>query len=94
MSSAFEISPSGPLFGLKTLLAEGVPGQREQALLAQYGLSLEDFKVPGLKIQGARRPYRFKLKNAKIWWDDGLMVSFELEPGAYATMVMHELMKA
>jgi tRNA pseudouridine13 synthase len=89
----FEISPSGPLFGPKTLLAEGEPGQRERAILTARGLSLADFKLPGLKIQGARRPYRIEVKQAKTWWDDGLMVGFELQPGAYATTVMAEIMK-
>lgn len=89
----FEISPSGPMFGLKTLLAEGNPGHKERTLLAEYNLTLDDFKGPGLKIRGARRPYRFKLQDAKAWWDDGLMVSFTLEPGSYATTVMAEVMK-
>jgi tRNA pseudouridine13 synthase len=89
----FEISPSGPLFGPKALLAEGEPGQREQAILTTRGLSKDDFRVPGLKIRGARRPYRFNLKDANVWWDDGLLVSFELPPGAYATTVMAEIMK-
>ncbi len=89
----FEISPSGPLFGLKTLLAEGNPGRQERAILAKHDLSLENFKVPGLKIRGARRPYRIRLQDANIWWNQGIMVSFELQPGAYATTVMAELMK-
>jgi tRNA pseudouridine13 synthase len=89
----FEISPSGPLFGPKVLLAEGEPGQREQAILATRGLTKDDFRVPGLKIRGARRPYRFKIKDAKTWWEDGLWISFELPPGAYATTVMAEIMK-
>ena len=89
----FEISPSGPLFGPKTLLAEAEPGQRERAILAAKSLTIDNFKAPGLKIQGARRPYRFNLKQAKTWWDDGLMISFELQPGAYATTVMAEIMK-
>jgi tRNA pseudouridine13 synthase len=92
-ADSFEISPSGPLFGLKTLLAEGNPGQQERAILAKHDLSPEDFKMPGLKIRGARRPYRIRLKDAKIWWNEGLMVSFELQPGAYATTVMAEIMK-
>jgi tRNA(Glu) U13 pseudouridine synthase TruD len=33
------------------------------------------------------------VKNPKIWWDDGLVASFELPPGAYATTVMAEIMK-
>jgi tRNA pseudouridine13 synthase len=92
-ADCFEISPSGPLFGVKTLMAQGQPGQREQSVLQARGLSLEDFKIPGLKIQGARRSYRIQVKQAKTWWDNGLWVSFELQPGAYATTVMAEIMK-
>ena len=89
----FEISPSGPLFGPKCLLAEGEAGEREKAILAAKDLTVEDFRVPGLKLQGARRPYRIELKQPRLWWDKGLMVSFELQPGAYATTVMAEVMK-
>lgn len=89
----FEISPSGPLFGPKLLMATGQPGHREQQMLTAHDLTLDDFKVPGLKIRGLRRPFRFPLKQAQVWWDDGLMLSFELPPGAYATTVMAEIMK-
>ncbi len=92
-ADCFEISPSGPLFGPKTLLAKREPGRRERAILAEQRLVLENFKIPGLKIRGVRRPYRFKVKHAKTWWDQGLMVSFELQPGTYATTVMAEIMK-
>ncbi|MDM8529209.1 tRNA pseudouridine(13) synthase TruD [Anaerolineales bacterium HSG24] len=91
--ASFEISPSGPMYGTKTLLAEGLPGVREQAILTKYGLSLDDFSLPRLRIRGNRRPYRFKLTDPKVWWDEGVMVSFELPPGAYATTVMAEVMK-
>jgi hypothetical protein len=91
---SFEISPSGPLFGPKLLVAEELPGQREQACLAKHALTLEDFKIPGLKLRGGRRPYRFIIKNTKVdWAAEVLSVSFELPPGAYATVVMAELMK-
>ncbi len=89
----FKISPSGPLFGPKALPAAGKPGLREQAILAEYKLSPQDFTVSGVKVRGARRPYRFELKTPNIWFDDGLMISFELQPGAYATTVMSEIMK-
>jgi len=92
-ADAFEISPSGPLFGTKTLMPQGEPGQREQAMLDQHDLTLEHFKLPGLKLRGERRPYRFPLTDPKVWWDDGLMLSFELPPGTYATTVMAEVMK-
>ena len=89
----FEISPSGPLFGRRTLLAEGSPGEKERAVLAEQNLTPDNFKVTGLKIRGGRRPYRFKLKDARLWWDEDLMIAFELQPGAYATTVMAEIMK-
>ncbi|MCG3210460.1 MAG: tRNA pseudouridine synthase D [Anaerolineae bacterium] len=92
-ADSFEISPSGPLYGPKALLAEHDPGCRERELLAAHNLTVDSFKVAGLKIRGARRPYRFELKQPNIWWDDGLMVSFELPPGAYATTVLAEIMK-
>ncbi len=89
----FEISPSGPLFGPKMLQATGEPGEREKAVLAEEGLTGQDFKIPGLKVRGGRRPYRIQVKAVTVRWDEGLLVSFELEPGAYATTVMAEIMK-
>jgi tRNA pseudouridine13 synthase len=90
----FEISPSGPLFGPKCLLAEGTPGERERAALAESGLSLETFRLPGIKMKGARRPYRVPLSDVQVGWDDGLMLQFRLPPGSYATEVMREVMKS
>jgi tRNA pseudouridine13 synthase len=89
----FEISPSGPLFGPKCLLAEGVPGQQERAALEESGLSLAEFRLPGLKFKGARRPFRIPLADGQVGWDDGLMIGFRLPPGSYATGVLREVMK-
>jgi tRNA(Glu) U13 pseudouridine synthase TruD len=33
------------------------------------------------------------LAEPNIWWDDGIMVAFELPPGGYATMVLREITK-
>ncbi len=89
----FEISPSGPLYGPKVLLAEGRPGEREQDLLKESGLSLDEFRLRGIKLKGARRPYRIPLTEVQIGWEDGLMLSFRLPPGSYATEVLREVMK-
>jgi tRNA pseudouridine13 synthase len=89
----FEISPSGPLFGPKTLLAEDRPGQQEQDLLRESGLSLDDFRLPGVKFKGARRPFRLPLSEVQVGWDDGLMLHFRLPSGGYATEVLREVMK-
>jgi tRNA pseudouridine13 synthase len=89
----FEISPSGPLFGPNCLLAEGAPGTCERALLAESGLSLETFRLPGIKMKGARRPYRVPIDAVAVSWDDGLLLQFRLPPGSYATEVLREVMK-
>jgi len=89
----FEISPSGPLFGPKTLLAEGRPGRQEREMLGESGLSLDEFRVPGVKLKGARRPFRFPLADVQVGWEDGLLLSFRLPPGSYATEVLREVMK-
>ena len=92
-ADAFEISPTGPLFGPKMLAAQGLPGEQEQAILHEQGLTPDDFDIRGVKIRGARRPYRLKIKNPGIWWDAGIVISFDLEPGNYATTVLAEIMK-
>ena len=89
----FEISPAGPLFGPKLLLAQGQPGQREQDILAQSGLSLDDFRLPGVRLDGARRPYRVPLSEVGVDWQEGLVLRFQLPAGSYATQVLREVMK-
>jgi tRNA pseudouridine13 synthase len=89
----FEISPSGPLFGPKLLQAEALPGQREADMLADSGLSLAEFRLPGTKMKGARRPFRVPLADIQVSWDDGLVLQFQLPPGSYATGVLREVMK-
>ena len=92
---AFEISPSGPLYGRKLKFAEGRQGDVECEVLARAGLTLDDFKGPLAKaMRGARRPMRFPLRDATVEFDDGLVLSFSLPKGCYATTVLAEVMKA
>jgi len=94
-ADAFEISPTAPLYGAKTPLAAGAPGEREQALLDAEQLPEDAFKLPGgLSLQGERRPLRVPLQEATVAQRDGkLEVSFCLPRGSYATTVMREIMK-
>jgi len=92
-ADTFEISPAGPMFGTKYLLAQGEPGARETTLLAKEGVTAKDFDVPRVNFRGERRPYRIPLRDANLWWDDGIVLAFHLPPGVYATMVMREVMK-
>ncbi len=90
----FEISPTGPLFGYRMMQAEGRQGELEREILAQEGLTLEDFRVGGgIKARGERRALRFPIHEPEIWFDEGLMFRFWLPRGCYATTVMAEIIK-
>jgi tRNA pseudouridine13 synthase len=92
----FEISPTGPLFGSKLLRATGGPGKLEDEVLMEERLVLEDFaRFPRLKLRGARRPLRVSIGEVCVeeTREKDLEVAFELPPGAYATVVLREIMK-
>ncbi|UCE61231.1 MAG: tRNA pseudouridine(13) synthase TruD [Phycisphaerales bacterium] len=97
---AFEISPTGPLFGRRMMEASGGPGDVEVAVLSEIGLAKGQVRSQdGARLDGARRPLRVPLAEAKM--DDGeddsgyfLRLSFKLPPGAYATNVTRELCKS
>jgi tRNA pseudouridine13 synthase len=88
----FEISATGPMVGAEMRWPEGEALALEQAAMARAGLDaakLERFRRAG---EGTRRPYRFQLVEATVASDaDGLLLSFVLPAGAYATIVMREL---
>jgi tRNA pseudouridine13 synthase len=93
---AFEISPSAPIFGTHCPLAEGEPGNRERAFLAATGLSLEDFEVGGgIRAKGKRRSVRIPLREVTLepMEEDAYRIGFTLPPGAFATVVMREILK-
>ena len=92
---AFEISPSGPLYGHKLKFAEGKPGEIEREVLAAEGITLEAFKSRvAQSLRGARRPLRFPISDVSVGFDQGLLLSFFLPKGCYATTVLREVMKA
>jgi tRNA pseudouridine13 synthase len=93
-AAAFEVSPAGPLFGPKmTAAAQGV-GEAEAKLLVEEGVTLDDFRRGGDETQGGRRSYRVLLAEPSLEVDgEDLLLSFGLTRGAYATEVLHELLK-
>lgn len=92
--ASFEVSPAGPLFGPKMTAAAHAVAEAEAKLLADEGVTLEDFKRGGDETQGGRRPYRVRLGNPSLEVDgEDLVLTFELPKGAYATEVLHELLK-
>jgi tRNA pseudouridine13 synthase len=92
----FEISPSGPIVAERSTLATGRPGEIEQAVLAEKGIAQADFtRVRALRLRGDRRPLRVPLSDIAVSpVGDDLEIRFTLPSGAYATIVLGEIMKA
>lgn len=90
-----EISPTGPLFGCRMTLPGGTARRREEALLDEHGLTLDQFELPGgLRMEGERRPFRVTVGEPVVAESgDGLTIAFSLPKGSYATVVMDEIMK-
>jgi tRNA pseudouridine13 synthase len=100
-ADAFEISPSGPLFGRRTTLPSGQPLEIELAVLAGADHTLEDFQARGraLEWQGGRRPLRFppsewRAASGADEHGDFVELAFALPPGCYATSVLREILKS
>ena len=93
----FEISPTGVLFGSRVSWATGEPGEVERAVVTEVGATPEGLAraAKACGFRGERRSLRIPLTDLD-WALDGsvLTLSFSLPPGAYATSVLRELMKA
>jgi tRNA(Glu) U13 pseudouridine synthase TruD len=46
-----------------------------------------------MKLRGARRPLRIPLHEVGLSYDEGIVLSFTLPPGCYATTVLAEVQK-
>ena len=98
-AAAFEISPTGPIFGYKMTQAEGEVGRLEQSILDAEPVDLGHFgRLRGMKCHGARRPLRFRPEDLVVEPGEdefGLFVElrFTLAAGCYATMVLREVCK-
>jgi len=94
---AFEISPTGPLFGHRMTQPHGAPREIEDAVLADEHLTLDDWRAAGgHNTRGGRRPLRFQPHDAavSVAHDDAgpcIELNFFLESGCYATTVLREI---
>lgn len=89
---------TGPMFGHKMMAPpSGSPAsEREQAVIAEEGLEPADFAVLGKLAEGTRRPLTVPLAAAEVRAAEepnAIVLSFTLPPGAYATLVLGEVMK-
>lgn len=93
---AFEISPTGPIFGTKMRSPRGEPGEIERAAMVDVGVpEIDSRTLPrGLRLFGDRRALRIRPAALSGHWTDtpgALELRFDLPPGCYATVVLAEL---
>ena len=87
--TAGEIVYTGPIYGFKMKPATHAAGEKEAALLGQFGLTPEDFRQ--YRSPGSRREAILNLTDLTLAEvDDGLSLTFTLPSGAYATTVLRE----
>jgi tRNA pseudouridine13 synthase len=93
-AKAFEISPTGPIFGTRTLEPAGAVAAREKRVLAEHGIDLEKLRVPrGIRLRGARRALRMRPEDATLSAvEGGIRLRFTLPSGSYATVLVEELL--
>ncbi len=91
--AAWEISPTGPMFGYKLMEAEAEAGAIEDEILSAVDLTPEDFRK--VRARGLRRPLRYNPEGLSWEMEDErtLVVHFFAPKGSYATMLLDELMK-
>jgi tRNA pseudouridine13 synthase len=83
---------TGPMFGAKMMWAEDREAEHEIRTIEALGLDPDAFKC--LKSPGTRRPALLHLEDLCIEpASTGLLFTFALPSGAYATTVMREFMR-
>ncbi|MGF1634044.1 MAG: tRNA pseudouridine(13) synthase TruD [Phycisphaerae bacterium] len=97
-ADAFEISPTGCLFGTKLLRPERAALELEEAVLASHGITQMRFEKGYDQPPGERRPLRVKASDASLAagvdeLGDYITLAFTLPPGAFATSFVRELTK-
>jgi tRNA pseudouridine13 synthase len=92
-AAAWEISATGPIYGYKMMQAQADAAEIEDRVIDAIGLDLAAFRP--VRARGLRRPLRYNPEGLTWSWEDPrtLMVSFFAPKGAFATMLLAELMK-
>ena len=92
---AHETVMTGPMFGPKMKPTTDEPATREQRVLDAAQLSPDAFRRYGHLTDGTRRPLLVRPDDLQISAvPDGLLFEFALPSGCYATVLLHEFMKA
>jgi tRNA pseudouridine13 synthase len=95
-AARFELSAAGPLFGTRLLEAAGAAAARERAVLAAHGIPERLRLPPGVRLRGARRPFRMRPEEVRSerLGPDAVRLAFRLPPGSYATVLVAALFAA
>ncbi|MBM4103949.1 MAG: tRNA pseudouridine(13) synthase TruD [Planctomycetes bacterium] len=95
----FEISPTGPLYGLRMTRLTDAAGEIENPILDRRNLTEDHLRrIKNFGARGGRRPLRFLPKDVSIRGDkdaygDFLELAFTLDSGCYATILLREITK-
>jgi tRNA pseudouridine13 synthase len=90
--SARRIVTTGPIYGHKMMAAVDRAGEMEKRIL--QSLELDPHVFLTLKAPGSRRPAQLLLEDLDISpHTEGLLFSFTLPSGAYATTVLREFLR-
>jgi tRNA pseudouridine13 synthase len=88
-----EITYTGPIYGSRMWWAKDEPGELERAVFEAAGLTKAILRRA--RLDGSRRRARLLLDDLRMEpHPSGLLFTFSLPKGAYATTVMREFMKS
>ncbi len=91
---AGEVDVTGPIFGPRMRRPQGHAAEREAAVLAAADLEIDAFRAGGKDALGTRRPSRVFLRDLEVAADaEDLLLSFTLPRGAYATVVLDQILR-
>jgi len=93
-ADAWEVSPTGPIFGAKMRWPEGEAREREEALLRESGLTLDQLAKWKRVAPGTRRLVRIPVRKLDLAVSDNTVdLDFTLPAGSYATILVREILK-
>lgn len=93
-ADAFEVSPTGPMFGPEMRAPKDEAQALEAEVLAGDGVTMETFKAGGDETKGTRRFLRVRLGEPELEANGEVVrLRFSLPAGSYATVVLRELLK-
>jgi tRNA pseudouridine13 synthase len=91
---AWEVSPTGPMFGASMRRPEALADEREQAVFTRSQLDMTMLEKHAKAGEGTRRVARVRPTECDVSAEaDGLRLRFNLPAGAYATTLLRELLK-